>query len=267
MTNMQSVERVASMLRACGTAHGVLPPTALYNEGWMLRLVLDAFEGLTHPTLPLKAAPGGRWLSEVLLPSRFLARSRSDKLAEGWTHADAVVGHFTLKAGGRGDIQLARDATQLVVVEAKMFSPLSAGTSKAKTFNQAARNVACMAHVISEAAVSLTHLEALAFVVLAPESQLSGPDFRAILSRESISAAVEARVGAYKGVHDEWLVSSCRPLCERIQIVPIPWERAIAEIAVENRTYAADLTEFYARCVEHNQPMTGGLRSGSGQIP
>jgi hypothetical protein len=257
---MHTTDRVSALLHACGTPLGVLPPTALYNEGWMLRLVLDAYERLTEPSVPLKAAPHGRWLSEVLLPSRFLARSRGDKLAEGWTHADGVIGHFALRPGGRGDIRLAPDATQLVVVEAKMFSPLSAGTRQAPTYNQAARNVACMAQIIAQAGVPLEQFETLAFVVLAPQSQLSLPDFAAIVHRDAIRAVVAERVAAYEGAHDDWHSNSFAPLCKRINVLPISWEEAIAEVSSEDEVYGADLAAFYSKCVRHNQPVSARLR-------
>jgi hypothetical protein len=35
---------VGSLLARCSSDGTVLPPTDLYNEGWMLRLVLDWFE-------------------------------------------------------------------------------------------------------------------------------------------------------------------------------------------------------------------------------
>lgn len=40
-------ERVASLLLRCGTGEAILPPTGLYNEGWLLSLVLDWFA--CHP--------------------------------------------------------------------------------------------------------------------------------------------------------------------------------------------------------------------------
>lgn len=251
-------ERVSDILRACGTPDGVLPPTALYNEGWMLRLVLDAYSHLGQPGLPLKPDAGARWHSEVLLPSRFLARSRTDPLAEGWTHADAVIGHFSLRPGGRGDIQLAADAKQFVVIEAKMFSPLSAGTRQAPTFNQAARNVACMAQAIASAKVPLASLETVAFIVLAPESQLALTEFTAIVNRESIGKVVAERVASYHGTYDPWREEHFSPLCERIDILPIPWEAAIADIASQQSSYGAQLLQFYDTCVRFNQPLSGG---------
>lgn len=231
-----------------------MPPTILYNEGWMLRLVLDAFSRVTQSTLPLKPAPNAIWCSEVLLPSRFLARSRGDLLAEGWTHADAVIGHFTLKPGGRGDINLSPDATQLVVVEAKMFSPLSAGTTRAPSFNQAARNVACMAHVVAEAQVPLDRLTEFSFVVLAPEQQLALSEFGDLVHKDSIARVVSDRVAAYSGHFDSWHRDAYAPAHERINVRPISWESAIAEIAKHDRDYGVELEQFYAQCIRFNQP-------------
>jgi hypothetical protein len=35
--------QIIKMLQTCDTDQGVLPPTEVYNEGWMLRLILDWF--------------------------------------------------------------------------------------------------------------------------------------------------------------------------------------------------------------------------------
>jgi hypothetical protein len=103
----------------------------------MLRLVLDWFATTGHQGHPLSFQSGARWDSEALLPSQFLARHRGYPLAESWTHADGVVGHFLLRPG-RGDLSLKPGARQLVVTEAKMFSGLSVRTTRAKDFDQAA---------------------------------------------------------------------------------------------------------------------------------
>ena len=90
---MNPIERVGELLRRCGEAEGVLPPTALFNEGWMLRLVLDWVE--RHPSAieALRFDEGSTWYSEALLGSRFRPRRRGD-VGEGFTHADGVIGHF-----------------------------------------------------------------------------------------------------------------------------------------------------------------------------
>lgn len=82
-----------------------------------------------------------------------------------------------------------------------MFSPLPPGTRQARTYNQAARNIACMAEGIAQAGLSLASFENLAFVVLPPRSQLTLPDFAHIMQRDSVARVVAERVSAYEGFH------------------------------------------------------------------
>ena len=125
------IERVAKLLNRCGGRASVMPPTELYNEGWLLRVALDWF-GTDGPSdSQFSFSSGAVWYSEGRLASRFLARSRSDKKAEGFTHADGTIGHFLVSPGERSEIVPTADATQLVVIEAKLGSPLSSGTTSA----------------------------------------------------------------------------------------------------------------------------------------
>src|SRR5207247_6976958 len=103
---MSAFDQVDHLLARCGTDRTVLPATALYNEGWMLRLVLHWFDNHRAVAHPLAMLEGGSWYSERLLASRFFGKTRGDSRAEGWTSADAVIGHFRLRPGGRGDVEL-----------------------------------------------------------------------------------------------------------------------------------------------------------------
>ena len=97
------------------TDDGVLPPSEVYNEGWMLRLILDWFSRQPPADHRLSFEKGARWYSEILLPSQFLPGFQADPLAESHTHADGVIGHFAIGRSGKGDIDLAADAKQFVV--------------------------------------------------------------------------------------------------------------------------------------------------------
>jgi len=168
-----SIERIATLFERCGGPEKNFPPTDLYNEGWMLRLVLDWLSfnpGIDHD---LAFATTDKWYSEALIPSAFLPRVRGDKLAESWTHADGVIGDFVIGANREGDLSLAEGASRILVTEAKMFSKLSSGVKNASYFNQAARNVACIAEVICRAQISPSSLEKIGFFVIAPESQIN----------------------------------------------------------------------------------------------
>jgi hypothetical protein len=102
----------SDILSRCGSDSSVLPPTELFNGGWMLRLVLDWFDRDRQLEHALSFAPDARWYSEALLPSRFLPESRPDPRAESFTHADGVIGHLTVASGDRGDARLLPDAMQ-----------------------------------------------------------------------------------------------------------------------------------------------------------
>ena len=88
------IERIKAMLEACEAGEPTFPPTVLFNESWLLRVVIDWFAGHGGDRYPLSPLPGARWFSEAWLPSAFLPRYRGDRLAESRTHADGVIGHF-----------------------------------------------------------------------------------------------------------------------------------------------------------------------------
>ena len=81
------LERIISMLSSCGGESPLFPRTELYNEGWLLRIILDWFSIHELEDHPLAFSDSAKWFSEGLLPSAFLPRSRQDPLGESWTHA------------------------------------------------------------------------------------------------------------------------------------------------------------------------------------
>ena len=145
------------------------PPTTLYNEGWLLRLIIDWFSTFGITDHPLSFPKDGCWYSEARLPSAFLPRFKGDPLAESHTNADGVIGHFTIGSTGKTDLGLIPDASHFVVLEAKIYSGLSKGVTNAKYYDQAARNVACIAEVLRLADCKPASFSQLGFYVLAPD--------------------------------------------------------------------------------------------------
>jgi len=248
-------EKISALLSLAKTDRANFPPTELYNEGWMLRLVLDWFS--RHPEVEheLKFLHDAIWYSEALLPSAFLARKRGDKLAESWTHADGVIGHFEIGKNGSGDLSLKDDARQLVVTEAKIFSKLSAGVTNARYFNQAARNVACMAEVVHRAGLSPSEFQKLGFYVVAPESRITEGNFSDHIGKESIREVVLRRVSEYADPNqnkwfDEWFL----PTLEATDVRCMPWEELLVVIEEHDPAEATELREFYANCLKFNLP-------------
>lgn len=246
-------ERIQKLLETSTTVTPNFPPTLIYNEGWLLRLFLDWFSNHNVPNHPLEFLPSSWWFSEALLPSAFLARYRGDPLAESWTHADGVIGHFTIGKDRKTDLSLPQDAKQLVILEAKMFSGLSSGVSNAKYFNQAARNVACIVEVFNRANVSPQLLSRIGFYVLAPLSQIQQGVFSKVMKRNSIIKKVEKRVGEYGGAKDQWLSESFYPTIQKVDIREISWEEVIETIDQEESETANAIKSFYQRCIEFNR--------------
>jgi hypothetical protein len=228
------------------------PPTEIYNEGWLLRLILDRFSDQGPIGYPLSFHTGARWFSEALVPSPFLPRFQSDSLAEAHTHADGVIGQFTIGRTGKADLELDAEATQLVILEAKINSPLSAGTTNAPDYDQAARNVACIAEVLRRSGANPGDVAELGFFVLAPREKINAGDFDAELDRSSIRSKVVARAAAYDGERDAWLVEWFHPLMEKITIDCLSWEEIIQQVGEDDPDAANSLSEFLGRCLEFN---------------
>jgi hypothetical protein len=252
--------RIINMLQTCDTDHGVLPPTEVYNEGWMLRLILDWFSRQPSSTHQLSFEKDARWYSEILLPSQFLPRFQTDPQAESYTHADGVIGHFSIGRSGKGDIDLHPDAKQFVVVEAKIFSNLSKGIKNFKNYDQAARTTACIAETLSIRQRQIDDISRLGFYVVAPEKQLKfEPTFQTFLNKDSIRIKVQKRIKAYSEStdaeeRDKWFKKWFLPTLENIDIQCIPWEEIIAYIKANDSYNGNALLEFYKKCLALNQP-------------
>ena len=193
-----------------------------------------------------------------MLPSAFLPRYRGDRYAESWTHADGVIGSFSIGRNGAGDLDLKNDAETLVVLESKMFSKLSAGVTHARYYNQAARNVACMSEVLRRAKRPPSMLKRLAFFVIAPEQQVNAGIFENQMQAESILKTVERRVNEYDESKDEWFNGWFMPVMHHIRIAVICWEMLLGYISGVDAKTGHDFQQFYNLCLAFNcrhQPM------------
>ena len=239
--------RISDILACAGTPAATIRPTELYNEGWMLRLILDwAQHNHVRPNHPLAFLPDARWYSEALLPSPFLARRRDDALAERWTHADGAIGHFNVGGKNKGGLTLRESATQLVVVEAKMSSKLS-GTKNARGYDQAARTVACIAETLKRGDIEPSKIERLAFLVAAPRGQIDAGVFGDIVTKESIRQRVQERVDAYRGDRNKWFDRWFIPTLDAIDLDVLSWEALLTGLDSRYRA-------FYNECLLYNMP-------------
>ena len=251
---MELFSFVRDILESAETADAHLPATVLYNEGWLLRLVLhSAAAGID--CLPFRLEPKARWFSEALLYSAFLARRRGDELAESWTHADAVVGHFHFD-GTKAGVVLDSAAGQFIVCEAKIFSGLSKGTRRAVDYDQAARNVACMAWTLKMADRPITEYKSLGFYVFAPQQQIDQGVFGEHVTGASIRRKIANRIAAFE---PEWRTTRLEPwqtkwvhaLLERIEMQVVAWETIVNRIQSVDASFGSEIASFYAKCLRY----------------
>ncbi len=225
-------------------------PTELYNESWLIKLVFHQASTILDNDFPLGFLAESTWFSEALLPTAFKARYRSDPLGESRTNADGVIGHFLIGKKAKADIELIPKASQFTVVEAKVGAPLSKGTSHAPNFDQAARNVACMAEVIARSGIDPSSFSRLDFVVLAPDYSIEKGAFSEQMEPSSIASKVKRRVSAYGGDLDSWYQDHFEPTLDKIQLHSLSWEDAIRWIGQEKSAEADELAKFYDLCLK-----------------
>ena len=247
-----TIQKITALLESCTSAAPKFPPTLLYNEGWLLRLVLDWFSTHPVPDHPLTCSENAQWFSEALLPSPFLSRYKGDHLAETWTHADGVIGHFQIGGKNRTGLSLVRAATQLVVLEAKLFSGLSVSVKNALYYDQAARNVACIAEVLHRAHRRSVDMTQLGFYLLAPQAQIQKGVFAKQLCPESIRHKVAQRVAAYEGTKEQWHREWLQSTLPALKIGLISWEEIIATVQECDSVAGAGLEAFYQKALMFN---------------
>jgi hypothetical protein len=228
------------------------PPTTLYNEGWLLRLVVDWFStsGITDHLLSFPK--DGLWFSESRLPSAFLPRFRGDPLAESHSNVDGAIGHFSIGSKGKTNLELTPNATHFVVLEAKLYSGLSKGVTNAKYFDQAARNVACIAEVLKCAGCSPNSFDHLGFYVLAPKVQIKSRTFIRHLDKQSIKDKVNRRVISYEGERDDWFKEWFLPTSLVIDIRSISWEEVLDVVKENDTKIGKSITNYYSLCLRFN---------------
>lgn len=256
--NMLSL--ITDFFRNYGDIGSVMPPTQFYNETWMLRFMLDRLAKNREIQHDLCFAPYASWYSEALLASRFLPEQRGDSKAESYTHADGVVGHFTVDTGKRAKIRLLPEAKQFVVIEAKLGSPLSAGTTNVPGYDQAARNVACIAHLLGDSNIIPSSFDSLAFFVVAPEEKICTGMFTELLQKDSIENKVRRRVEQYGPKYQDWFNDRFLPVIHHIKIKALSWESLLNVLPCNTDT--ASLAEFYEMCLNCNLPQQRWRKTG-----
>ncbi len=163
-------------------------PTIIYNEGWMIRLLVQ--QSIIEKTVisGIDFSQISHWTSEALISSPFI---KAPNYREGYTHADIALGDFSVDYSKRGEIRILDDARVFGIIEAKMGSNLSKGTTHVKNYSQASRNLACIAHNAFNKTCKTF------FAVVAPEAKLDKHQIERQIELENLIQQIKDRFSLY----------------------------------------------------------------------
>jgi len=256
------IEFVTRMAQAASEGRYHFSPVDLFNETWLMRLVLEWFaehKEVSHPWAFLK---GSDWYSEAILPSPFLPRHRRDVLAEGHVRVDAVIGQFEIEPHA-GLLRLNPGSNQFLVLLSTLKGQLVPGTTNVLWFDHIARTVAAMAKTISNAEINLGQLDRLGlYLVSSNKVPYAKRDFPSFAGKDHIATTLKRRVSLYRGTlsYDqlqEWTTNCFEPALSAMTLGSISWEEVIPFVCQRDPATVRQLPLFYKTYLDLN------LRAGA----
>ncbi len=179
---------VTAMSECCTDSGTSVAKSEVYNETWLLRMVLACIHDYKGDFVTgdakikkvleeIRKVVSKRWISEGGLEPAFEN--------EGTTWTDAILGDVRLRGesadddeemgtdGNKRKVELTDISTKepgVVIVEAKMGSPLDKSVTNSKDYDQFARNIACLAKLLLKVdeSVEAAYLKNSAVVVFMP---------------------------------------------------------------------------------------------------
>ena len=232
-------------------------PTEFYNEGWLLKLLVFSVTNYGLKDHILFVNEKDNFFSEALLYSPFLARTRRDSFAETHTHADGVIGNYTIgNDKSKGSLHLI--GNKLNVFEAKIYSKFSKNVSNAPFYDQVSRYIACITETIDKAnkIENLNELTIGFYLTIPKEKFQNTMNYKKCLDKKHILKTVKERVEQYKNDKDfnlrkEWFEKKFTPVLEKIIIEPIFYETIITEL--QGCKYINEVKSFYDSCLMYNK--------------
>ena len=198
------------MLEACEAGDPSFPPNVLFNESWLLRLILDWFEGHGGDRYPLSLLPGARWFSEAWLPSAFLPRYRGDRLAESRTHADGVIGHFTVGDPGTAGLNPPRRPTARGD-RGQAVQPLLGRRQERPVLRPGRAERRLRRRDPPPRGAQPEAMDDLTLLVIAPQARVDDGIFAWDTTDDAIRRKVRRRVEEYAGERDDWFRTGSSP--------------------------------------------------------
>jgi len=238
MKNESTIEKIKALDKLAEHIN----PTVIYNEGWMIRLLVmeSIIEKLEIEGISFGNVASQNWTSEALIESPFL---KAQKYPERHTHPDIIFGDFCVDYAKCGKITLKDPPKRLGIIEAKMGSNLSQRTSYAEKYNQASRSICCLSHVTKDKPDC-----EIFFIVAAPKKTIEKPIFVKQIKPENIKKQIEER---FQLSSIEYL-PGIRGQVENCKISTISYESWIDGLK-KNDGVEKELNKFYQKCLQHNK--------------
>ncbi|MBA7539204.1 hypothetical protein ES705_31483 [subsurface metagenome] len=237
------MKNIIDIIHSIDTKHPNVNPTEIYNEGWMIRLLVYQSIKSKIRIEEIDFANLSNWTSEALISSPFV-KVLKDK--EGYTHADIALGDFTVDYEDRGEIKVLDNAKLFGIIEAKMGSTLSKGTTHAKNYDQASRNLACIAHNTFDKKCEIF------FAIVAPSSKLRKHKIEKQIDLDRMIAVIEERFRGYPDpVRDSMnmkLVIAKAQSCKTWALSYEDWIDMFLDSAIKDV-----LSEFYQKAKKWNR--------------
>jgi len=213
-------------------------PTEIFNEGWMIRL-------LVYQSLKDKINIDGlidfnsvkNWSSEGLISSPFVKTSKNK---EGYTHADMSLGDFSINYESRGDIIVNENASTFGIIEAKMKSNLSQKTTNAPNYNQASRNLACIAENVKNESCQTF------FAVVAPSKMIEKHNISGQVEKDIMIHQISKRFELSGLAVDMELIKRAK----KCRIKVLSYEDWIDMLSDKSKDV---INEFYMNCLKWNR--------------
>jgi hypothetical protein len=220
----------------------MFPGTEIFNERWLLRLVLkkwlDGSGGSKFGFLPFPE--DARAYSEGQLYTPF----RGGAHRERNTHVDGIVGDFSIPDTKSG-IRLNSGMSYIAAFESKLYSALSPGVRYAPAYDQLSRTAACLINSILRADPKPGYV-AHVVVVRAKDNRHIKPDkYR----RDRIGRTIADRLAAFTPSAErsgtiERFTAGWKEVLENVEFHFLTWEEVVAYLSDDG------LTRFYDQCKE-----------------
>jgi len=242
-------------------------PTLIYNEGWMLRLVLNWLsenrENVGMNT-NLKFLANSKWYSEAAIPT-FFNHTNVGEGYETYTHADGVFGNIK-EYNGKDYLELEDPCNQFVVIEAKIFSKYSKGNTNGVGYNQVARTIACMYQMAKTKGIDYKNFAFYTFLPDYKDQKIK--DYDKFMNEnfkkfnkpngndDSIVSVVKKRIEKFSSsIRQNFDIQSFENFVNNIKIGLFFWEGIMEIIKREDKngkTYT-EMQLFYDKCKEYNK--------------